>query len=382
MEQRVDVGEWVEFQWPYMMAFLGGAERVNALAYETGAFERRRKIGSPEDLLRLLLLRTAGDRSLMDTAAIAAETGLADVSDAALVKRFAKATEWLGALVGEVLSERHQVGAAGWQVRLIDASTVGRIGAKGTDHRLHLSMNLGSNRVDGFELTSAKGGETLDRFAVGPKEIAIADAGYAHRAALAEVDRKGGKFIVRFAWSNVPLENQQGEPFDLMRALETLPEAKAGEFSVFFRAPDGRAVPVRLVAIRKSEAAARASRKRLLQERRKKGRQIDMRTLQFASFIFVLTNLPSELSAESVLDLYRLRWQIEMKFKTLKSLLHLDNIPARTDQALRVWVLAKMLVALLIDALIEQVESFSPWGYPIAHRQRLATHPTPAGQYS
>jgi hypothetical protein len=381
MEQRVDVREWVEFQWPYLMTFLGGAERVNTLAYETGAFVRPRKVGSPEDLLRLLLLRTAGEHSLMDTAAIAAETGVADVSDAALVKRFAKATEWLGALVGEVLGERREARWAGWQVRLIDASTVGRVGAKGTDHRLHLSMNLGRNQVDGFELTTAKGGETLDRFAIRPGEIAIADAGYAHRAALGHVDREGGKFIVRFAWSNVPLENEQGEPFDLMRALETLPEAKAGEFPVWFRVPDGEAVAVRLVAIRKSEPATHASRKRLLQERRKKGRQIDMRTLQFASYIFVLTNLPSDLSADSVLELYRFRWQIEMKFKTLKSLLHLDNIPARTEQALRVWVLAKMLVALLLDALIEQAESFSPWGYPIVHRQRLATNPTPAGYH-
>ena len=377
----MDVREWVEFQWPYLMAFLGGADRVNKLAYETGAFVRPRKVESPEDLLRLLLLRTAGEHSLMDTAAIAAETGVADVSDVALVRRFAKATEWLGALVGEVLGGRGEASAAGWRIRLIDASTVGRIGAKGTDHRLHLSMDLGRNRVDGFELTSAKGGETLDRFAIRPGEIAIADAGYAHRAALGHVDREGGKFIVRFAWSNVPLENEEGEPFDLMHVLETLPEAKAGEFPVWFRVPDGEAVAARLVAIRKSEPAAHASRKRLLQERRKKGRQIDMRTLQFASYMFVLTNLPSELSAESVLELYRFRWQIEIKFKTLKSLLHLDDIPARTEQALRVWVLAKMLMALLLDALIEQAESFSPWGYPIVHRQRLETHSTPAGYH-
>jgi uncharacterized protein YegP (UPF0339 family) len=378
MEQRVDVREWVEFQWPYLMSFLGGTENVNKLAYGTGAFVRPRKIDNPEDLLRLLLLRCACERSLQDTAAIAAESGLADVSDAALVKRFAKASGWLGALVGEVLTERQASVAAEWRIRLVDATTVSRAGSKGTDHRVHLSINLANNHIDAFELTSAKGGETLDRFVVRPGEIMIADAGYAHREALARVARQRGSFIVRFAWSNFPLETMEGKPFELMQALEGLPEAKAGDFPVTFRAADGQVIAARVVAIRKSEPAASAARKRLLKERSKKSRKVDIRTLQFASYIFVLTNLPVDLSADSVLELYRFRWQIEMKFKTLKSLLHLDDVPARTDEALKVYVLAKMLVALLIDALIERAESFSPWGYPIPAGQRLAAHPAPA----
>jgi hypothetical protein len=61
-----------------------------------------------------------------------------------------------------------------------------------------------------------------------------------------------------------------------------------------------------------------------------------------------------------------------MKFKALKSLLDLDHIPARTDEGVRVWVFAKLLVALLVDTLIEQAESFSPWGYPVPDGEHLA----------
>src|ERR1043165_8850716 len=119
MERRVEVSGWVEFQWPYLIAFLGGEARLTELARETGAFERARKIGSPSDLLRLLLFRVGGRRSFMGTATIAAEAGVADLSDAALVKRFAKAADWLGRLGWEAIGWNEQQRLPGvWGVRL------------------------------------------------------------------------------------------------------------------------------------------------------------------------------------------------------------------------------------------------------------------------
>ena len=84
MELRVDEREWVQFQWPYLMAFLGGEERVSEVAYATGAFARRREIRSPGEMLQLLLTWAVAERSLQETAALAAEAGMADVSDVAL----------------------------------------------------------------------------------------------------------------------------------------------------------------------------------------------------------------------------------------------------------------------------------------------------------
>ena len=371
--ERVDEREWVEFQWPYLMAFLGGAARVNALAEECGAFTRARKIESPEVLLRLILMWAVGERSLMDTAAIAAEAGLADVSDVALVKRFAKAGDWLAALASDLLVDAQPPLPQGVRVRVLDATSITRAGKRGTDRRLHVSMDLGSNRIDSSELTDVKGTETFQRFAVRPGEILIADRGYGTRTGMTYVARQGAFFVVRFAWPVVPLETADDQPFSLLDALRSLPEAGAGEFPVRFTGPDGKRSDVRLVAIRKSEPAAAKARQKALRERTKKGQAaVDVRTLELAGYLFVLTNLPPEISAESVLQLYRLRWQIETKFKTLKSLFHLDDVPARNDESLRVYVLAKLLVALLIDSLLDEADSFSPWGYPIAAVQQLA----------
>lgn len=371
--ERADVREWVEFQWPYLMAFLGGVTRVTALAEETGAFTRARKIDSPEVLLRLILMWAVAERSLMDTAAFAAEAGLADVSDVALVKRFAKAGDWLAALASDLLVDAQAPLRQAVRVRILDATGITRAGKRETDRRLHLGVDLGSNRIDSLELTTVKGAEGLERFSVRPGEVVVGDRAYGSRAGMASIARQGAFFVVRFAWPAVPLESVDGDPFSLLEALRSLPEACAGEFPVRFAGPDGKRVEARLVAIRKSEPAAAKARQKALRERTKKGRAaVDIRTLELASYLFVLTNLPGDVSAESVLQLYRLRWQIEIKFKTLKSLFHLDNVPARNDESLRVYVLAKLLVALLIDSLLDEADSFSPWGYPIAPGQQLA----------
>src|SRR6266852_5903086 len=107
MNQRVDAREWIQFQWDYLLALLGGEVKVTQLAYETGAFTRKRKIESPADLLRLIFTWAVAERSLQETAALAAEVDLADVSDVALLGRFKRAEPWLGALLGELLALRN-----------------------------------------------------------------------------------------------------------------------------------------------------------------------------------------------------------------------------------------------------------------------------------
>ena len=145
-----------------------------------------------------------------------------------------------------------------------------------------------------------------------------------------------------------------------------------GAFTVQFRVPNGEVIAARMVAIRKTEAeASRARQTALANARRHSNHKVDARTLEAAGYVFLFTNAPEQLSAASILDLYRFRWQIEMKFKALKSVLHLGNVPTRNGELLNVYILAKLLVGLLIDHLIYN-HSFSPWGYPIPTSQSLA----------
>jgi hypothetical protein len=42
-------------------------------------------------------------------------------------------------------------------------------------------------------------------------------------------------------------------------------------------------------------------------------------------------------------------WQIELAFKRLKSILHLDRLPAKDPDLAHAWITAHLLLALLID---------------------------------
>ena len=85
------------------------------------------------------------------------------------------------------------------------------------------------------------------------------------------------------------------------------------------------------------------------------------RSLIAAEFMILATSLPkSGYSAKAILAVYRLRWQIELAFKRLKSLLHIDQLPTRTERGSQSWLYAHLILALLCDDLSQDFLESSP----------------------
>ena len=63
--------------------------------------------------------------------------------------------------------------------------------------------------------------------------------------------------------------------------------------------------------------------------------------------------------------LYRARWQIELLFKRLKSIIGLGHLPKHNEQSCMAWLTGKLFVALLVERIYHEAEFFSPWGYPL-----------------
>ena len=67
-------------------------------------------------------------------------------------------------------------------------------------------------------------------------------------------------------------------------------------------------------------------------------------------------------TAEKVLELYRMRWQIEMAFKRMKGLLHLGDVPVKDPRLAHGYLCAKLLAALMLEDLTQDFLAFSPSG--------------------
>ena len=107
----------------------------------------------------------------------------------------------------------------------------------------------------------------------------------------------------------------------------------------------------------------RAQRKLALKQQNGQGKDTpDNR--EFACYVLVFTTLPKQRATTGqVLECYRLRWQIELTFKRLKSIVQLGHVPKHDDRSSRSWLYGKLFVALLSQKLARVGSAISPWGY-------------------
>lgn len=349
-------------EWLYLCSML--PKDLTQSCLDKLAIGRFREIRSASDLLRLCFAYSVCDLSLRQTAAWASTIGLAQLSNVAVLKRLRNAGDWLGHLILQWFEERgiaKEVPAL--SIRIVDGTTVASPGNTTDNYRLHMAFNLADMRMVDAELTDIKQGESLTRHTVLPGEVVLADRGYGKRPQIAHVLSRKGHVVVRIHFQNVPLETIQEKPLDALTLLETLEENEIGDWPVVLR-HNGQAYRMRLVAVRKTPEAAEKS---ILKAKRKSqcngAQKPDPRSLRAAHYTYVLTDLSQDQApAVQVLELYRLRWQIELAFKRIKSLLRLD-LRAKDAALARTYIFANILASLMIEELSGNALAFFPWGF-------------------
>jgi hypothetical protein len=371
MRPSTDWAEWVD-DFAVVDSVLPAQWREHARA--CGAMRRARGFSGPEPLLRVLLLHLVQGWSLRETAVWARQAGIAKVSDVALWKRLRTAGEWLrwmsrGLMRQWVSHQPEAVLGSGFHVRIIDGTTVQEPGSTQITWRVHYAISLPELRCEEVYVTDAREGESFERFRVGPRDLFVGDRGYATAANVRHVVQEGGAVLVRINLTNLPLLDANDKPVRLLRRLRSLKGTQLGDWPVLARAGKYR-IPGRLCALKKSRAAAKRARTKALSDNQRKGHQVRPETLESAGYTFVFTTLPASVKASSVLELYRGRWQIELAFKRLKSLIGIGHLRKTDPESAKAWIHGKLLAAFLIEALLAAAERFSPWGYPLQHIPR------------
>jgi hypothetical protein len=319
------------------------------LAIEFKAFCRGRKIKTPEQLLQVVLCYCGIDQVLRETAGTF--TLLAErISDTAIHQRLKACLPWVKALLSRLL------GAAGaplieghLRFVVIDGSTVQGPGAKGTWYRLHLAVDLVRLHLIAVKVTDAHQGECLGHYPLQDGDVVVGDRGYNQALGLIACADQGVGVVVRYNPHGLNLYDAAGAKIDWYEDLKATAETE-------------RCVPVRVQvegqfiegyvhAYRLPPAPAAEARRRVQAQAKKKGRQVQQRTLALAEWVLVFTTVPpAVLPTATVLALYRVRWQVELVIKRLKSIVNIDHLRARKDSALaELYLHGKLLYAWVLE---------------------------------
>ena len=337
-------------------------EGYQQACYETKAIERKRTVQTPEELLVMCLYYIYGS-SLMETSQLAKMNGTGKMSDVAFMKRFIKSSGWFQWITKNIkpgyMCYYQKPGILQeYNVTAIDASDVYTKGAVKQAWHLHYALDLFSLNCQQYKITDEKTGETLKNFKIRKNDLILADRAYATITGMEYCLENDGDFILRIRNKAFHLYHAQGRQVLLTDWLEIL-DGGASCAMFYYRDSQKNYKPVRICALPKTEEEIKKEEKRLKRKESRKQIKISDDTKFSHRYMFVATSLPETFTAEDILCIYRLRWQVEMVFKRYKSILGAGSVLVKTKDATEAWINGKRMLALLIEKFIGSVD-FSP----------------------
>ena len=361
----------VKDDFDYILGFLPNRWEENAK--KLGALTRCRKIPNAKTLLQILLIHLAEGCSLRETSVRAKIGNILTISDVAIMDRLRCSSEWFRWMNTELIHRwicKTPVTVYGneWNIRIVDGTRIKEPGPTGSSWNIHYSIALPSLFCTEIFISEPRGGkgESFKHFHVSKGDLFMGDRAYGVRPSIGHVVNNGGDVVVRFSLSALPLQTKEGDAFNLLSHLRKLTANTIGDWDVLVPFEEG-SIQGRVCAIKKSKQAAESSQKKVKRQAQKNGtKKIKPETLEAAKYTFVFTTAARKLlNKTNVLEMYRGRWQVELVFKRLKSIIGLGHLRKIDKESSLAWIQGKLFVALLIEALIQKGESFFPWGYPI-----------------
>jgi len=345
--------------------------RLKALASETGAVERERKIGIVGLLWTLVLgFATGSERTLAGLRrAFEKATGTTVVPSAFYDRFTPELVRLLKAVLGDVMDKTARMNGAlrgvlaGFRDVLLTDSTVIRLHdllqkafpACRTNHtqaalKAHVILSVTGRGPASVKVTSERvhDGPVLRAGRWVKDRLLIFDLGYYRFQLFACIERQGGFFLTRLKDKANPLitavhRTWRGRAVDVVgqRLQDVIKRMRRGTIDMEVELRFHR----RQYGGQCSTARARF-------------RLVGARDAKTGDYHLYVTNIPVEkLSAEDVARTYAVRWLIELAFKQLKSHYRLDQMPSSKRHIVEALLYAALITMMASRVLLDHVRS-------------------------
>ncbi len=196
---------------------------------------------------------------------------------------------------------------------------------------------------------------------VGSGELIIYDLGYFDTNCMMDLADRGAYFLSRFnhrAGLYKKKEDGTFEKFDLEQELKKA--SKKGqtrcEFTVWL-CKDGRELQIRLIAEMVPEDVASNRRRKAKKTAKKKGRQPTKKHLYLQNWSLYITNAGADkLPTKAISIVYRLRWYIEIVFKSWKSYHGLDQVMGEREERIECFIYGRLIMIVIMTFLFGSIK--------------------------
>jgi hypothetical protein len=323
-------------------------QRANVLAKETGAVQRKRKLGGA-DLLHMLVFGwmqhpDASLETLCSTAAISEVY----VSDTAVNQRFTpRCADFLHAVLEAILTVVVQaeevvppkVLQRFSAVVLEDSSTItlpdelaalwqgcgGNQSHTSAALKLHVRWELKSGRLWGPALTDGRCSDHRSPLAqeeLPEGSLYVSDLGYFCLREIAQRNRHHRYTLTRLR-AGTALFDHKRKPLSLSQVL---PQRVGQMKELRVRVGAQEQVPMRLLMVRVPKEIGDKRREDLLADAKRRQQSVSEETLRLADWTLLITDAPvKRLPFQAALVLLRERWQMELLYKLWKQYAHVDE---------------------------------------------------------
>jgi hypothetical protein len=187
--------------------------------------------------------------------------------------------------------------------------------------------------------------ETIEDIESG--SLFIRDLGYYSSLVLQEAQKRGAYYITR-PWHKMMCYHADTETeISLDEVYKKLKKKKLSHIEIPILLGEKR-IPNRLIVELLPESQVDKRVSKAAREARKKGRQLSKEYKSRARLNLFITNVPAEwIATEKIRTIYRLRWQIEIRFKAWKSFFHIQEIKKMHRHRFECYLYSTLLLLMI-----------------------------------